>query len=248
MAISTSESRFSSRVLFEGGLKVLVALLLVLVLLVSLDWLLQSDTYKVEQLQFEGNFSQVTETQLEDIVLPVVQGNYLMLDLDRIRAAIESLPWVRKAWVRRSWPNGIHIRFREERPVAFWGRQGSLGEGGHIIPASDIAVMNGLPRLGGPEGSSRTVLGAYQRFAQILQKAGLQISSLQLTSRHGWRIIVNTGTEIVLDQDRGEQKLERLAHVYRHIDGTPARIDLRYTNGFAVMPANRADTRTDNLK
>lgn len=237
------DSRFNTRDLFEGGMRVLMVLLVAVVLLVTLDWLLRSDTYKVNQLQFEGTFERVSENELEQALLPIVNGNYLMLDLDRMRQAVEALPWVNQAWIRRSWPNGIHIRFVEEQPVALWGSDKSVSADGHVIPAVEGRYEKPLPRLSGPEGTSQSVLAAYRRFQSIIGSIGEQIRSLQLTSRRTWQITLASGTVILVDQHQSDSKLQRLAKLYRRIGEPVKRVDLRYTNGFAVNRASTAGFR-----
>ena len=239
------DGRITNRMLFEGGMRVLVILAIAIVSLVLLDWLLRSDTYKVDQLQFEGTFTHVTESQLEKIVLPQVHGNYLTLDLDRIRTSVEALPWVKKAWVRRSWPNGVHVRFVEEHPVAYWGDQASLGEDGEVIPAIESSPATSLPHLSGPDGTAKMVLEAYGRFETIVETMGDRISQLQLSSRRTWRITLISGVEIVVDQDQSDKKLKRLASVYRWLNGRPKRLDLRYTNGFAADWGSSKESRPE---
>ena len=239
------DGRITNRVLFEGGMRVLVILAIAIVSLVLLDWLLRSDTYKVDQLQFEGTFTHVTESQLEKIVLPLVHGNYLTLDLDRIRTSVEALPWVKTAWVRRSWPNGVHVRFVEEHPVAYWGAQASLGEDGEVIPAIESSPATSLPHLSGPDGTAKMVLEAYGRFETIVETMGDRISQLQLSSRRTWRITLISGVEIVVDQDQSDKKLKRLASVYRWLNGRPKRLDLRYTNGFAADWGSSKESRPE---
>lgn len=242
------DGRVTNRMLFEGGMRVLVILAIAIVSLVLLDWLLRSDTYKVDQLQFEGTFTHVTEAQLEKIILPLVQGNYLTLNLDQIRTSVEALPWVKKAWVRRSWPNGVHIRFVEEHPVAFWGDQSSLGEDGEVVPAIESSPATSLPHLSGPDGTAKTVLATYGQFESIVETMGERISELQLSSRRTWRITLTSGVEIVVDQDQSEMKLKRLASVYRWLGGRPKRLDLRYTNGFAADWDSSKESRPENRK
>jgi cell division protein FtsQ len=239
------DGRITNRMLFEGGMRVLVILAIAIVSLVLLDWLLRSDTYKVDQLQFEGTFTHVTESQLEKIVLPQVHGNYLTLDLDQIRTSVEALPWVKKAWVRRSWPNGVHVRFVEEHPVAYWGDQASLGEDGEVIPAIESSPATSLPHLSGPDGTAKMVLEAYGRFETIVETMGDRISQLQLSSRRTWRITLISGVEIVVDQDQSDKKLKRLASVYRWLNGRPKRLDLRYTNGFAADWGSSKESRPE---
>jgi len=95
-------NRLGPRDLFEGGLRVFWMLAVLVLVLGLVDWLLKSSTYQTEQLQIEGEFSRVSESQIEQIVMPSIRENYLMLDLQSIQTQVESLPWVQRAWVRRS--------------------------------------------------------------------------------------------------------------------------------------------------
>jgi cell division protein FtsQ len=44
-------------------------------------------------------------------------------NLDAVRAAFESVPWVRKASVQREWPNKLRVTLEEHVVLGTWGDQ-----------------------------------------------------------------------------------------------------------------------------
>jgi len=241
-------NRLGPRDLFEGGLRVFWMLAVLVLVLGLVDWLLKSSTYQTEQLQIEGEFSRVSESQIEQIVMPSIRENYLMLDLQSIQTQVESLPWVQRAWVRRSWPKGIHVRFTEHKPFALWGDEGFVSAEGGVILDRNRAGNSGLPQLSGPNGSASTVVEAYQKFRTILQTMNADLVGLTLTPRRSWQLTLGNGTEILVDQNGAERKLERLANAYKQFTKMPERFDLRYTNGFAVSWGRNASPAVSSQK
>jgi len=49
------------------------------------------------------------------------QRQFFTADLDAVRAAFESVPWVRKAMVRREWPNKLIVTVEEHRGIGHLG-------------------------------------------------------------------------------------------------------------------------------
>jgi cell division protein FtsQ len=78
----------------------------------------------------------VTPTQIEYAARSAVAGNFFTVNLDAVRAAFEKLPWVRKAEVRRRWPDGLELAIEEHVAAARWKqadapprrRRGAAGE------------------------------------------------------------------------------------------------------------------------
>jgi len=49
-----------------------------------------------------------------------IKGNFFSINLQRARAAFESVPWVRRATVRRVWPDRLAVSLEEHRAAALW--------------------------------------------------------------------------------------------------------------------------------
>jgi hypothetical protein len=65
-----------------------------------------------------------------------VRGNFFAVDLDAVRATFETVPWVRRASVRRVWPDGLVVAIEEHRPLAFWGDGRLVNTFGELFAAN----------------------------------------------------------------------------------------------------------------
>lgn len=88
----------------------------------------------------------------------------LDIDEDAVDRAVEALPWVLEATVRREWPGRVRIRLVEREPVALAGAEpGALAlidRTGRVLewvlaPPPGLPVLTGLP----PAGPPGTTLG-----------------------------------------------------------------------------------------
>jgi cell division protein FtsQ len=210
------------------------------------DRLFHPETLGVEQIAFEGEFRRVTPEQVKQAVMPAIAGNMLALDLERIEAAVKSVPWVREASVRKRWPSGVHLRVVEQQPVARWGERDWLDESGDIIraPAPATVAEPDLVRLAGPDDRARFVLERYRALRPLLASAGLTLARLDLGAGNSWILgVLDPGgsrRELLLGSRDVEQRLDRFLRVLRHdpaVFAQAARVDLRYPNGFAIRRA-----------
>lgn len=218
-----------------------VALTTLIVL--AADTLLRPESFAVRHLSFEGDFIQVDKQTLTAAVMDSVRGNFFLINLDTIRDRAHTVPWVHQVTVRRSWPDGIHIRFSEQQLVARWGKNSWVNVQGEKVDLKERKGPVGLPQLAGPDGLQARVLDHYRQLNQILAPAHLQVAALTLTDRHSWNIVLHNGLVLTLGREEPESKVERFARIYpRALAAQVAqakRVDLRYTNGFSVEWANR---------
>ncbi len=224
---------------FKSAFMLMTISLCVILSLFLLDWVLRAQNFPVRNVRFEGEFRHVTHAELERAVMDTVRGNFFLLDLDAVKARVESLPWVQRASVRRAWPWDVYVRFSEQRLVARWGDAAWLNDAGEVVKVQGDESVSDLPLLAGPAGTSIQVLAHYLAFRRILQHARLDLKRVVLTARRAWELGLADGVVLVVDRDRPERKLERFAQVYARTlareTRSVGRVDLRYTNGFAVQ-------------
>ncbi|GMV54942.1 MAG: hypothetical protein AMXMBFR6_07470 [Betaproteobacteria bacterium] len=191
----------------------------------------------------------VTVEQISFAAKRSITGNYFSMDVDVVRQAMERLPWVRRADVRRVWPDRIELALEEHVPVARWrpadGAEARLvNRYGEVFQAaSDLR----LPSYWGPEGTAELIVQRARDFEQRLAALGSRIDAITLSPRLSWQIRLANGTRIELGRDDRSQP-ERLATMVRVLTddalALPVKavtIDLRYRNGFALRPAPGAD-------
>jgi len=193
--------------------------------------------FPVRTVRFAGDLARVGEPALRQAVAPWLDSGVLGVDLPRLRAAVEALPWVARASVRRVWPAAVVIHIDEQRPVAAWGDTELLSAGGERFRPAERPA--GLPRLVGPDGSHAQVLERYRSLQRALVEAELELAALSLDARRAWQARLAGGVVLELGRQDIDARVARFAAAWpRLVAGrggqTPVSADLRYPNGLAV--------------
>ena len=209
--------------------------------------------FPLRELVVAGPLREVTPTQVEYAAGSALAGNFFTVNLDAVRAAFEKLPWVRKAEVRRRWPNGLELTIEEHVAAARWKHAGSaearlVNREGEVFAAASNAK---LPLFVGPEGTAPLILARYHEMQPLLAPIGRQPQSLALSPRQAWQMKLDDGVLLDLGRDqtksRVNERLQRFAAVYgQAAERLKARadvIDLRYPNGFAMRVARAGEGR-----
>ena len=205
--------------------------------------------YPLREVQVTGALSQVQRSQLEHAARGVVQGNFFTVNIDAARTAFEKLPWVRRAEVRRQWPDRLELRIEEHVPVARW--RGIDGESRLVNSYGEVfagSIDLPLPLFSGPEGTSAEILARYKEFEEALSKIALHPRVVALSAREAWQVRLDNG--LLLDLGRDQAKLplaERVARFTEHYPNVVKRsqvqivaVDMRYPNGFTLRPARNS--------
>jgi cell division protein FtsQ len=177
--------------------------------------------------------------------VPRIKGNFFTADLDAVRSAFESVPWVRKAMVRREWPNRLVVTLEEHRTLGTWGEDGSLlSVKGEVFTANLAEAEEDGPLLAfeGPAGSEKDVVARYRDFKSWLLPLSLKPAAVQLSSRYAWSVKMDNGMTLDLgrEQDKNtlRERIERLVSVYpqllARLSGPIENVDMRYPNGMAL--------------
>lgn len=221
------------------GLSIMVA---GLVLAGVLGWLwgVISDprTLPFKAVQIDGSFSHVHANAVRDAAAPLLKGNFFTVDVGEVQRAVEALPWVRYAEVRRRWPDTVEIVITEQSAMARWGAEALVNEAGEVFQAARATFPASLPAMQGPEGSGPLVTRAYRDMSQILAPLNIHITRLVLDDRRAWQLELDNGIQIMLGRGEPYARLLRFTRFYHRAlqgrDASVERVDLRYSNGFAV--------------
>jgi cell division protein FtsQ len=187
--------------------------------------------FPLRQLVVTTPVTQVSRAQIEHAARTVLTGNFFTVDLQAVRDAFERMPWVRRADVRRRWPDTIELNVEEHRAAAFSAAYGEF-----------------LPSFAGPEGSSERVLERYADFKEGLQPLGRHPVAVTLSPREAWQLKLDDGVILELGRDQPKhplsERIDRFVSTYNTARGrfhtALGVIDMRYPNGFALRPAARS--------
>lgn len=177
----------------------------------------------------------VQRTDIEAVVKKELKGTFFTIDLARARRGFEALPWVRKADVRRQWPDRLEVRIEEHEPLARWGTLALVNVQGEIFEAP---YQGKLPVFNGPAGTSKEMAIQYAYFRKSLESLGREPVQVNVSARRAWSLRMDTGTTVELGRSDLESRLARFVQNYERAAQYLGRrvdyVDLRYRNGFAV--------------
>lgn len=220
----------------------------VLLLAALVSWALRHPLFALGGITVQGDMTHSSAVTLRANVAPQVAGNFFTVNLDTTREAFEAVPWVRKAIVRREFPNRLRVSLQEHQAVAFWGAEGEsrlVNNFGEVFEANlDDLEQDGLPRLFGPTGESTQVLAMYQALKPLFEPLDLAVEQLVLTGRGSWQLALDTGAVIELGRGtrqevaaRTQRFLQTLTQVTSKYGRRPEALvsaDLRHADGYAV--------------
>jgi cell division protein FtsQ len=201
--------------------------------------------WPLRTLRVQGELQRVDRARLQAAVLPHARPGFFAVDLRAVQRAVDALPWVEHAEVRKHWPDVLEVRVVEHRPFARWGDNRVLSEHGRLFPAGSLRLPSGLPLLDGPEARVPDVVALYNQARGQLANAG-GVLGVALDRRGSWSIAMRDGTRLVLGRNDPGARLARFAPMLPQLAAQNpqrrlVRADLRYTNGFALIWA-KAET------
>jgi len=202
------------------------------------NYLMTSSILPIEEIHLLGEFKYLDAGVLKKTVTQHINGNFFAVNVDAIHHAVQQLAWVAMVRVDRIWPNALQIYVVEQIPVAVWRDKALVNQRGDVFLAENHQAVMGLPMLSGPQGTSHMLVERYLDFSEILLSVGLLVNRLQLDARQAWSMTLDNGIEVILGRDNVLQRLSRFLRVYEHEPVMRSqlieRVDLRYTNGFAL--------------
>src|SRR5205085_1432489 len=92
----------------------------------SAYWLAHSPLFPLRAIELCTSVAHAPRADLEAVMARHAGGNFFAAPIDELRVALERVPWVRKAAVRRVWPHRLEVTIEEHVALARWGGEGLL--------------------------------------------------------------------------------------------------------------------------
>lgn len=212
----------------------------------ALGWITQRPVFTLRAIQIEGDVGRSSVAAIRTHALPQLAGNFFSIDLGQASAAFETVPWVRRAVVRRVWPDRLAVRLEEHEAAAWWqlddGQDKLVNRHGEVFEANpgDVEDEN-LPALRGPEGSAAALLAMHGRLQPLLAPLGLRVVTLAMSPRGSWRAGLEGGGEIEFGRGSDAEVLARAEAFAGSVGEVIGRYrrpleyaDLRHAGGYAL--------------
>ena len=219
-----------------------------MVLVALFSVLMRSPAFAIKTISVSGDVLHNNVPTLRANLAPKLSGSFLTLDLAKARDALEAVPWVRKAAVRREFPNQLKVILQEHQTAAYWGLESEsrlLNTEGEIFEANvDEVGQDALPRLYGPNDQAKYLLSAYRLMQPAFAALDLELNQLELSERGGWQARLENGASLQLGRGNTQEILERVQLFLKTLTQVTARYgrnpdalesaDLRHKDGYAV--------------
>ncbi|PHV08218.1 cell division protein FtsQ [Janthinobacterium sp. BJB412] len=224
------------------------ALVLLACLAAGVWWLAQRPMFTLRSIRIESmaqdELKHVNHLTLRNGALGRIKGNFFTTNLDAVRLAFESVPWVRRATVRREWPDQLIVALEEHEALGTWGEDGRLlSTKGDVFTANlaEAEEDHVLPEFDGPEGSEKEVLSRFAELRGWFAPLQLVPQALSLSTRYAWTVKLNNGMSVALGREQTsttlKERVDRLLGIYpqlvTHLPNIET-IDMRYQNGLAL--------------
>jgi cell division protein FtsQ len=214
----------------------------------ALAGLMRLPMFTLQAVRVDGELGRNSVATIRANALPRLAGNFFTVDLAKAQQAFESVPWVRRAVVRRVWPNRLAVTLEEHRVAAWWhqdeGDDKLVNLQGEVFQANPGDVEDeGLATLAGPdEQSAAALLAMLQRLQPVIDSLDARIDQVRLSARGSWQIELDSGADIQLGRGDEAAVLARtqafvatLAQVQSRYGNRPlAAADLRHADGYAL--------------
>ncbi len=231
----------------------LVALTVLAGLASSVWWLSQRPMFSLQAVTVESMYGidlrHVNELTVRNGVIGKIRGNFFTTDLEQVRATFETVPWVRRATVRREWPNQLVVEVEEHEALGTWGEDGRLLSVKGDVFTANLAEADddhALPGFDGPPGTEKEVLARFTELRSLFAPVQLAPLHLSLSSRYAWTVKLDNGMSVALGREQNrdtlKKRVQRLVGVYPQLvarlqEGRIDTIDMRYQNGLALSSA-----------
>jgi cell division protein FtsQ len=251
-AVDEARAKVSRKIIYRGlGLGLLIVAFASIAYFSS-DPLAQLLERPLKSVAVEGQFQYLSKDRAMELIEKEIDGDFLQLNLGRLKNELQEDPWVDHVYLSRRWPDTLVVKISEQTPIARWDANGFLNQRGEIIRVKETDKLKGLPWLQGNEINAREIMQQYQDLATLLRSRGLEIVALKCDNKKSWRLTLKNEKEIAIGREEVMEKLRRFVTVYdkflSSVWSDVKAIDVRYSNGVSVQWIPDSETAKKYLK
>jgi len=212
--------------------------LLILPVLMSGFYLSQTNqVLPIRSIQLQASFENLNKREIEATLRDYIGQGFFSLDIHELQQSLKARPWTESVSVRRIWPDTLQVVIRERKPVARWDGEHLLSSTATVYRAESDEFRQ-LPLVYAANHSPAWALRQFYRLQTRFEAVDERLVALSVDSRGALDVELINGLQIKLGRDEIEHKIDRLVRIYEgqilprreQIE----RLDLRYSNGFAV--------------
>jgi cell division protein FtsQ len=191
----------------------------------------------IRSIQLTGTFENLDQREVETVLQDYIGQGFFSLDIHQLQQTLKANSWTDSVSVRRIWPDKLRVTVTEKKPIARWDDEHLLSDTARVFAAHG-ADFGRLPLVHAVNYEPAWVMRQFQKLQASFDRVDERVVSLQVDSRGALDVKLINGLQIKLGRAEIDRKIERLVNIYQQ-QILPRReqierIDMRYSNGFAV--------------
>ena len=191
----------------------------------------------IRTIQLSGTFENLDKQEVETSLSQYIGQGFFSLDIYQLQQTLYASAWTDTASVRRVWPDELRVMIKEKTPVARWDDQHLLSDSAKAYLA-DTEQFTQLPIVHAINHQPAWVLAQFYRLEARFNSVDERLLALHADSRGALDVELINGLKIKMGRTNIDHKIDRLVSIYQQ-QILPRReqiqrLDLRYSNGFAV--------------
>jgi len=191
----------------------------------------------IRTIQLSGTFENLDQRAVETALHPYIGRGFFSLDIHELQQILQANSWTDSVSVRRIWPDKLKVMIKEKKPVARWDNKHLLSDSAKVYPA-DTGPFSHLPVVHAANHQPIWALQQFYRLEARFNSVDEHLVALHADSRGALNVELINGLQIRLGRGNIDHKIDRLVNIYQQ-QILPRRekiqrLDLRYSNGFAV--------------
>lgn len=193
---------------------------------------------EIARVSVSGELTYIPEQSVVDALQQFMGYPLVVAPLQEIKEHLEAISWVDQVVVKREFPDTLAVFLTAQKPVARWGENGLVNHRGEVfLVGSTSEEFATLPMLVGERSHVQVLMSTFNDVAALFADSEHEVAELAVDARSSWRLVLQSGVEVVLGRESLLEGLERFLKVYAvTAQGGVAgnRYDVRYANGVAV--------------
>jgi cell division protein FtsQ len=196
--------------------------------------------FPIRDLRIRGPLKRLSADELRAALDQEIRLGMFAFSPARAREAIERLPWVERAEVRKVWPDQLMISYRESTAVARWGDAVLITEQGQPIVTPEAQTLSDMPMLIGPDARKPELVKLYKQIEPSLKAEKFELREMRLSE--GGSVLLTLGDGLVIDlgSEDFRNRWQRFTRALPNLrsdakDRGIRRVDTRYPHGLAVQ-------------
>lgn len=213
--------------------------------------------FPVNNVDILGTVDYEDRAALKAQVEQFTSAGFYSLDIDGVRLAVESLPWVAKAKVSRVWPSRIEVHVEEHEPTARWNEDSLISKRLELFSPPQLQsdnpryaqwkeLFSTLPQITGALGRHAVLLDTFRDYEARLARFDLTLDALREDSRGSQTLELSNHVIVRLGYKDRDLRFDRFIDVFDRLVGQSSKakgsnlnratmtFDMRYSNGFAL--------------